>query len=108
MTAFRFNPRPTVWANVKLHVPTEAGFEEQTFRARFLILPLAERQAMAEDGARDALGQVWLDWDGIVDADGRPIPFSEALRAEFLEFDYIEFGLSQAYARAAMGIEAKN
>ena len=31
-----------------------------------------------------------------------------ALRAELLEFDYIMLGVADAYARAMMGIEAKN
>ncbi|MBE0455634.1 hypothetical protein [Roseovarius autotrophicus] len=108
MSQFRFNPAPTVWAKVRLSVPTETGFESQDFRAKFLILPQSERQAMAEHGLKAALARIWLDWDEVADLDGKPLPFSAALRDELLEFDYVEMGVGEAYARAAMGIETKN
>lgn len=108
MTGFCFNPAPTVWTTVKLSVPTESGFESQSFRARFLILPQSEREAIARDGGKAAMERVWTGWEEIADVDGKAIPFSEAMRSEFLEFDYVLTALASAYAKASMGLETKN
>ena len=108
MSTFRFNPRPTTWVTVRLNVPTEDGPQVQTFRARFLILPQEERNRLGALDGKAGLEQVWLDWQDIADIDGKPIPYSDALRAELLEFDYVMMGVADAYARAMMGIEAKN
>jgi hypothetical protein len=51
MTAFRFTPRPVTWATVKVNAPGEDGIEVQSFRAKFLILPEEERQALASSGS---------------------------------------------------------
>lgn len=108
MTTFRFNPRPETWVNVSLKVPTERGIEVQNFRAKFLIPPLKEREEIFALGDTAWIGKVWLDWEGIADVDGKPIPFSAALRDELVEFEYILFAISEAFSKAMVGIEAKN
>lgn len=107
MTAFRFNPRPTTWVTVKVNAPAEEGLQPQTFRAKFLILPEEERKAIADD-PRAAMRKVWLDWEGIEDIDGTPVPFSENAREQLMGYGYITLGLANAYQRATAGIETKN
>jgi hypothetical protein len=107
MSTFRINPRPATWATVKVNAPGEDGIERQSFRARFLILPEEERQALAET-PREAMRQVWLDWDGITDIDGKPVPFSETAREQLMGYSYITLGVAEAYQRATAGIETKN
>ena len=107
MTTFRFNPKPETTATVRVNVPVEEGVAEQTFKARFLVLPQSEREAMADD-PKAALRRIWLGWEGIEDCDGRSIPFSDEMRDELLEYDYVYWALAQAYQRATAGIEAKN
>lgn len=107
MTAFRFNPRPVTWVTVKVNAPGEDGIEPQSFRAKFLILPEEERQAIADD-PREAMRKVWLGWEGIEDIDGKPVPFSEKAREQLMGYHYITLGLATAYQRATAGIETKN
>jgi len=107
MTAFRFNPRPVTWATVKVNAPGEDGIEVQSFRAKFLILPEEEREALACN-PREAMRKVWLDWEGITDIDGQPVPFSEKAREQLMGYSYIALGLAGAYQRATAGIETKN
>lgn len=107
MTTFRFNPRPMTWVTVKVNTPAEEGLDPQTFRAKFLILPEEERQAIAGD-PRAALRTVWLGWEGIEDVDGKPVPFSEKAREQLMGYGYITLGLANAYHRATAGIETKN
>lgn len=107
MTAFRFNPRPVTWVTVKVNAPSEDGIEPQGFRAKFLILPEEERQALA-DNPREALRTVWLDWEGIVDIDGKSVPFSEKARDQLMGYSYVTLGVAEAYRRATAGIETKN
>lgn len=107
MTKFRFNPRPTTWVTVRINAPTDTGMAAQTFRARFLILPASERQAIADD-ARAALRKIWLGWEDIVDTDGQPVPFSETARDQLMDYDYVTIGVAAAYERATAGIETKN
>ena len=107
MSTFRFNPRPVTWVTVKVNAPAEDGIEVQSFRAKFLILPEAERQAIADD-PREALRQVWLGWEGIEDIDGKPVPFSEKAREQLMGYSYITLGVAEAYRRATAGIETKN
>jgi hypothetical protein len=52
--------------------------------------------------------QVWLDWDGITDIDGKPVPFSETAREQLMGYSYITLGVAEAYQRATAGIETKN
>lgn len=107
MSTFRFNPRPVTWVTVKVNAPAEDGIEVQTFRAKLLILPEDERQALAEN-PREAMRQVWLDWEGITDIDGKPVPFSDKAREQLMGYNYIALGLAAAYQRATAGIETKN
>jgi len=107
MSGFQFNPRPEVTTKVDVKTPTVNGLETQSFEARFLVLPSEERKALMED-PKEALQVIWLGWDGIQDIDKKPIPFSERVRRDFLEYDYIVMAVSQAYSRVTMGIEAKN
>lgn len=107
MSTFRFNPRPVTWATVKVNAPGEEGIETQTFRAKFLILPEEERQALA-DNPREAMRKVWLDWEGITDIDDQPVPFSDTARDQLMGYNYIALGLAAAYQRATAGIETKN
>lgn len=107
MAGFRFNPRPEVSWPVEVNVPGADGVEKQSFTARFVVLPASERRALAED-PQEALARIWIGWDDILDTQGKPIRFSEAARAQLLEYDYIVLALSQAYARATAGIERKN
>ena len=52
--------------------------------------------------------KVWLDWEGITDIDGKPVPFSEKAREQLTGYNYISLGVAAAYQRATAGIETKN
>jgi hypothetical protein len=78
--SFRLNPNPTFKAAVPLSVP---GLEQplsvsMTFRHKTQE-QLADWMARAPGRSDpDVLGEVLVDWDGVQDDDGGPVPFSYA------------------------------
>ena len=114
MAKFAFNPRPVVTWPVHVNVPQEeGGIVEQVFTAKFLILPRSEREANAleveHNDAAPAVAKFWIGWgEDLIDLDGKPIPFSEEIRDELLQADYLLFAVNQAYVRCCAGIERKN
>ncbi|MET4128650.1 hypothetical protein [Roseovarius sp. MBR-6] len=47
-------------------------------------------------GGASGAGQLWLDWEGITDIDGQPVPFSETAREQLMGYGYIALGLAGA------------
>ena len=105
--------KPAFWAPGFLIIPDDEKTLTFEFKARFKRLP-AERSreliALIEESRRaSALGkkppltdkalldEVMCDWGGFKDADGAPVPYTPANRAQAVE-DW--FGLEAAFTRA--------
>lgn len=95
---FKLVAEPTFTHTVKVTVPIDGGFAEQTFKATFLVIPVDEMTDTSSlEGQQDLLRRVVRSLDEIVDDAGEPIPYSERLRDQMIASPYARVGLYDTY-----------
>lgn len=80
--------------------------ESSEFRARFIERPgqdLLRLTARRGDMTRRALADILDGWDGIRDARGAPLPFSDAALDLLHQRPYLRHGITRAYLRELKG-----
>ena len=97
------DPTPYPWP-VTVHMPsaeTPGAFDEQTFTARFKHIDADDIPDLTERAAGDdavLLRDVLVGWDtDIVDAAGKPIPYSTATRDRLINILHVRYGLVAAW-----------
>lgn len=96
---------------VTVKVPAPGGaVEEQTFTAKFRLLPADELRRMTDDGGsnRDFLKRVLGGWEGIADHKGKALPYNDANLDRLGDINYFAVAVGRAYSDFAMGLPAKN
>ena len=112
---------------VSIRLPANGGKrEKQTFEAEFKRLPqsrineiqvlaqqrvkAAERGEDLENGISDQsiADEVLVGWDGIVDGDGEPVPFSKASKAQLLDVPMLASALIEAFFESLVEGKRKN
>lgn len=112
---------------VSVKLPADGGkFEKQTFDAEFKRLPqvrINEIQADVQvrikaaernesiDGAisdQSIADELLLGWDGVIDADGDEVPFSEATKQQLLDIPTVAAAIVIAYFDSLTGTKVKN
>jgi len=117
---FTMTRKHRYWWPVKVAVPNpeldKAGeWLEMNFRMRFAALPREEADAISEklkksEGAdiHADLMRVVKDWDeDIIDADGKPIPFSPEAFAELLQISWYRMAVYRAWGDSLIGEAAR-
>lgn len=102
----------TVWWPVSINVPQDGGEVTNITISMQLSVPKKD-EAKASTDLPDKefieyMQQRVLDWDGVQDEDGKPIPFSKEVFVELLRDRFFELGVSKALLLAASGVRAKN
>lgn len=112
---------------VSIKLPANGGKRErQTFDAEFKRLPqsrineiqeqankrirAAERGEDIGDGISDQsiADEILVGWDGIVDGDGEPVPFSKGSKAQLLDVPFMAGALIEAYFESLVEAKRKN
>lgn len=112
---------------VSIKLPANGGKRErQTFDAEFKRLPqsrineiqrevqlrikAAERGEDVPDGVSDQsiADEILVGWDGIVDGDGEPIPFSNAMKTQLLDVPMMASSLITCYFESLVEQKRKN
>ena len=112
---------------VSIKLPANGGKRErQTFDAEFKRLPqsrineiqrevqlrikAAERGEDIADGVSDQsiADEILVGWDGIVDGDGEPIPFSNAMKTQLLDVPMMASSLVTSYFESLVEQKRKN
>lgn len=112
---------------VSIKLPANGGKRErQTFDAEFKRLPqsrineiqrevqlrvsAAERGEDSGEGISDQsiAAEILVGWDGIVDGDGEPVPFSNAVKAQLLDVSMMAGSLVAAYFESLVEQKRKN
>ena len=112
---------------VSIKLPANGGKRErQTFDAEFKRLPqsrineiqrevqlrvsAAERGEDSGEGISDhsIAAEILVGWDGIVDGDGEPVPFSNAVKAQLLDVSMMAGSLVAAYFESLVEQKRKN
>jgi len=112
---------------VSFKQPADGGKrEKQTFEAEFKRLPqsrinqiqllaqqrikAAERGEDLENGVSDQsiADEILVGWDGIVDGDGEPVPFTKGTKAQLLDVPMLAGALIEAYFESLVEEKRKN
>jgi len=76
------------------------GEEQESFRARFRVLGLAEQETFelgSAEGATGFLRRVLFDGEDIAGADNQPLVWSDELRDRLIDLPHIRSALVRAY-----------
>jgi hypothetical protein len=112
---------------VSIKLPANGGKRErQTFDAEFKRLPqsrineiqlqVQQRMKAAERGDDTGEGisdqsiadEVLVGWDGIVDGDGEPVPFSKGSKAQLLDVPMMAGAIIEAFFESLVEAKRKN
>lgn len=112
---------------VSIKLPANGGKRErQTFDAEFKRLPqsrineiqreVQQRVKANEKGEDTGEGisdqsiadEILMGWDGIIDGDGEPVPFSNAVKAQLLDVPMMAGALVAAYFESLVEQKRKN
>lgn len=105
---FRIEKAKTVKWPTTVNIPRDGGrTTKATFNATFKLLEQDELDAIMQDGGDREIGcAVLADWEGVANADGEPLAFSEEARDELMNIPYIRTAIVGAYFQCVSGREA--
>lgn len=100
---------------VAVEFPIDGGrVEKQSFDAEFRRLSqtrIEEIRKLIEDGGitdRDFAREVLIGWNGVIDGNGDPVPFSEATRDALLDVPLVSASIIRAFMESLAGARRKN
>lgn len=108
---FKVIERPEFTHTVPVLVPVDGGHEEQSLKVRFRALPDDELGTFDHDtneGTHAFLRVAIVRIEDVVGTDGKPVPYSDALRDQLLQFPFVRVALLRAYSAAVTGARLGN
>jgi hypothetical protein len=103
---FVIDPNPTFTHAVKVQVPVDGGFEEQSFKATFNVIPTEEVADFdLGNGEQSAafLRRAIVSMDELVGKDKQPVSYNDKLRDALLGQLYVRKALARTYFDAVAG-----
>ena len=97
---FKIATRRQFTHTVEFKVPVDGGFENASFKARFQVLSsdeAAEFKVATLDGMKSFLATVVIELEDVTDDAGKPLPYSDALRDQVIDFQPARIALYAAY-----------
>lgn len=98
---FKVETNPTFKKKVEIRVPTmNGGFTDSPFFATYNLLTvdeIATYDLTKPEETTRFLHRIIVDLSDIVDADGRPIPYSDTLRDQMLDHPIARRGIIDTY-----------
>lgn len=108
---FKVTAEPKFTHTVKVQVPVDGGYKEQSFKATFRVLAVDELSGGEEDEAGQqvsTLRKVICDFDDLVGEDDQPLSYSDELRDKLISVPYVRIALMQTYLKAITKVRAGN
>lgn len=103
---------------ITVEIPADGGkFEKHVFTAEFRRLPRSEIDVLMRDvgesndperATANIVDQILLGWNGVVDADGQPVPFSDEARNQVLDIHPVRNCVFQAWVDSLKAGARKN
>ena len=97
--------QPGKFAEQELQVQFEARRQEEAVALQEAYARLSTPRERAEAEIAE-LRAICQGWDGVVDGNGNPVPFSEETFARALDQSWFRAGVWTAYHQSVFGIEA--
>lgn len=108
---FVVDPNPTFTHPVKVKVPVDGGFEDQTFKATFNLIPaeeVSDYDLSKGADSKDFVTRAVVSMDDLVDKDRQPVPYSDKIRDLLLSQSYVRKALARTYFEAVSGGQSGN
>lgn len=106
---FKFVAEQTFTHTVKVMVPVDGGFDEQSFKATFRVEDVEKLAGIQEEGGQaEVLRRVIVDLDEVAGPDGAPLPYSDKLRDQLIGVPYVRIALFLTYVEAVSKARAGN
>lgn len=89
--------------DVEVLTPVDGGFEKQTFKATFALLPLDEVKEVDTNDFDDVtifLKKAVRNMSELIDADSQPMPYSDVLRDRLIQQPDTRTALMRTYRKA--------
>lgn len=106
---FKITNEPQFTHSVIACVPVDGGFDEQSFKATFRVL---DADKLGTDGSVQGqiedLRRLIVKLDDLVDEQGQPVPYSDALRDQLIGLPYVRIALVEAYTRGVTKAKSGN
>lgn len=97
---------PVKWP-VTICVPVDGGeVEKHEIVAQFKLVSLKRSAEIIGDQA--FLAEVLVGWEGVHDADGNALPFTDENRERLCDVSYVKPAIVQAYLECSAGAARKN
>lgn len=106
---FIVTDNPTFTHTVEAMVPTDGGHEKQGFRVTYNVVAgeaYEKCDLSTREGSDDFLKKVIVKLDDIAGADGKPLPYSDALRDKVINLPWARRAIVKGYF-AAVNKEAE-
>lgn len=108
---FKILSEPTFTHKVRISVPINGGYRDETVEATFRVVDparLDSHDLRTTEGSTAFLKDVLVKLDDIADADGKPLPWSDEVRDAVLCLPYARSALAAAYFKAMVGAREGN
>lgn len=106
---FKVVAEPQFVHTVKVRVPVDGGHEDQSFKARFRVVDMDEiAKIETTEGRRAAVKRIVISMEELVDSEGNPVSYSDALRDQLVQQPYVEIALYRTYLEAVTGAKTGN
>lgn len=109
--SFVVDPNPTFTHVVKVKVPVDGGFKDQSFKATYSVIPtdeISQYDLGAGTGSKEFLQRAVTHMSDLVDKDGETISYSDELRDQLLGQLYVRKALARTYFEAVAGAQSGN
>ncbi len=105
---FKVVKRDSVWWPVMIEVPRGDGTKKMdTYKIKVQYKLLGRKEMESMDPDSD-IAEYIMDWDGIVDENNDPIPFSRERLDELLDNIHVLKGFAKGFQEAQLGADSKN
>lgn len=107
---FKIAEKPTFTHRVEANMPVDGGFETQTWKTTFELIPLEDADSYSNSVAdtTEFLKRIVVSMDELADAEGRPIEYNDDVRDAVLRLPWARLALLRAYGKGAAGAKEKN
>jgi hypothetical protein len=108
---FVLDADPQFTHTVKVKVPDDGGYRDESFQATFRVIPAEEAATFdltSGAASADFLRRAIVHMDGLVTVDREPVSYNDAVRDQVLGLPYARAALGRTYFEAIQGARAGN
>lgn len=102
---------PQFTHTVKVRVPVDGGFREETVNATYRVVPIEELEGFdlsSTDGSTAFLKRAIARLDDLVDEAKKPVDYSDELRDRIINTPFVRVALVRDYFAATGGVAKGN